>query len=59
MKMRNIILVSISLFLGSCSLTPLQNKAKTPKTMASKNELKQHLIYIDKNGDLIDPYTKK
>lgn len=57
--MKITLLLTAILLLGACSSIPLQNKAKEPDKQVAKNFLKEHLIYIDKKGNLIDPYTKK
>lgn len=45
--------------LAACSLVPIHSKPNLQKSIEQNIALKNHLIYIDKNGSLIDPYSKK
>lgn len=56
--MKITIVLTLIMLLGACSSIPLQNKAKEPDKPIPEKLLKEHLIYIDKKGNLIDPYTK-
>ncbi|CAG68945.1 MULTISPECIES: alpha/beta hydrolase [Acinetobacter] len=54
--MKIILLFTLFLLLGACSSIPID---KNKYSKVDKDKLKSHLIYINKNGDLIDPYSKK
>ncbi|MDF2417999.1 alpha/beta hydrolase [Acinetobacter beijerinckii] len=57
--MRRILLFTMFLLLGACSSIPIGKNYSEKNVQVNEDKLKHHLIYINKDGELIDPYSKK
>lgn len=57
--MRRILLFTMFLLLGACSSIPIGKNYSEKNVQVNEDKLKHHLIYINKDGELIDPYLKK
>lgn len=57
--MKKTLLFTIFLLLGACSSIPIGKNYSQENLQVNEDKIKHHLIYINKDGELIDPYSKK
>lgn len=57
--MKKNLLFTMFLLLGACSSIPIGKNYSEKNVQVNEGKLKHHLIYINKDGELIDPYSKE